>query len=100
MRLVFPNAQRINRGGYVMKEICDACRSNDVTDLVILHEHRGQPGNELQPSYISAFLFLIYVDVLLTLQYYVDRRFGHQSFPVWTDSLLFLIQCCIASRYS
>ncbi|KAI9352626.1 anticodon-binding protein [Obelidium mucronatum] len=43
MRLVFPNAQRINRGGYVMKEICDACRANEVTDLVILHEHRGQP---------------------------------------------------------
>ncbi|KAI8607750.1 anticodon-binding protein [Chytriomyces sp. MP71] len=43
MRLVFPGAQRINRGGYVMKEICDACRANDVTDLIILHEHRGQP---------------------------------------------------------
>lgn len=43
VRLIFPNAQRINRGGYVMKEICDACRANDVTDLVILHEHRGQP---------------------------------------------------------
>ncbi|KAJ3073240.1 snoRNA-binding rRNA-processing protein imp4 [Podochytrium sp. JEL0797] len=43
MRLVFPNAQRINRGGYVMKEITDACRANEVTDLVILHEHRGQP---------------------------------------------------------
>ncbi|KAL7753881.1 snoRNA-binding rRNA-processing protein imp4 [Sorochytrium milnesiophthora] len=43
MKLMFPNSQRINRGGYVMKEIMDACRANDVTDLVILHEHRGQP---------------------------------------------------------
>ncbi|KAJ3099067.1 snoRNA-binding rRNA-processing protein imp4 [Phlyctochytrium planicorne] len=43
MRLVFPNAQRINRGGYVIKEVCDACRANEVTDLVILHEHRGKP---------------------------------------------------------
>jgi U3 small nucleolar ribonucleoprotein protein IMP4 len=43
MRLVFPNSQRINRGGYVIKDIVDACRSNEVTDLVILHEHRGQP---------------------------------------------------------
>ncbi|KAJ3215213.1 snoRNA-binding rRNA-processing protein imp4 [Dinochytrium kinnereticum] len=43
MRLVFPNAQRINRGGYVIKEVCDACRANDVTDLIILHEHRGKP---------------------------------------------------------
>lgn len=43
MRLVFPNSQRINRGNHVMKEIVDACRSNEVTDLIILHEHRGQP---------------------------------------------------------
>ncbi|OBZ86415.1 U3 small nucleolar ribonucleoprotein IMP4 [Choanephora cucurbitarum] len=43
MRLVFPNSQRINRGGHVMKEIVDACRANEVTDLIVLHEHRGQP---------------------------------------------------------
>ncbi len=43
LRLVFPNSQRINRGGYVIKEIVDACKSNQVTDLVIVHEHRGVP---------------------------------------------------------
>ncbi|KAJ3328401.1 snoRNA-binding rRNA-processing protein imp4 [Blyttiomyces sp. JEL0837] len=43
LRLIFPNSQRVNRGGYVMKDLCDACRSNNVTDLVIVHEHRGQP---------------------------------------------------------
>ncbi|TFL02706.1 Brix-domain-containing protein [Pterulicium gracile] len=43
MRLVFPNATRINRGNYVVKELADACRANDVTDLVVLHEHRGVP---------------------------------------------------------
>ena len=45
MRLVFPNANRINRGGYVVKELAEACRANDVTDLIILHEHRGVPGS-------------------------------------------------------
>lgn len=44
MRLVFPNSHRINRGNYVVKELAEACRANDVTDLVILHEHRGIPG--------------------------------------------------------
>lgn len=44
MRLVFPNSQRINRGSYVVKDLVDACRANDVTDLIILHEHRGEPG--------------------------------------------------------
>ncbi|KAI8809747.1 anticodon-binding protein [Cladochytrium replicatum] len=43
MRLVFPNSQKINRGTYVVKDIVDACRANDVTDLIILHEHRGTP---------------------------------------------------------
>lgn len=41
---MFPNSQRINRGGHVIKDIVDACRNNEVTDLIILHEHRGQPG--------------------------------------------------------
>ncbi|KAK7061632.1 Brix domain-containing protein [Favolaschia claudopus] len=43
MRLVFPNSHRINRGNYVVKELADACRANDVTDLIVLHEHRGTP---------------------------------------------------------
>ena len=45
MRLVFPNSHRINRGNYVVKELAEACRANDVTDLIVLHEHRGIPGS-------------------------------------------------------
>ncbi|KAI8458984.1 anticodon-binding protein [Phakopsora pachyrhizi] len=43
LRLVFPNAHRVNRGTYVMGEIATACRSNSITDLIIVHEHRGIP---------------------------------------------------------
>mmetsp|Transcript_16216 Transcript_16216/g.50955 ORF Transcript_16216/g.50955 Transcript_16216/m.50955 type:complete len:291 (-) Transcript_16216:47-919(-) len=43
MKLVFPNAQRINRGNQVIGEIVDACRSNEFTDIVVVHEHRGEP---------------------------------------------------------
>lgn len=43
MRLLFPNSQRINRGNYEVKQLVDACRSNDVTDLIVVHEHRGVP---------------------------------------------------------
>ncbi|KAI0003063.1 Brix-domain-containing protein [Russula compacta] len=43
MRLVFPNSHRINRGNYVVKDLAEACRANDVTDLIVLHEHRGTP---------------------------------------------------------
>jgi len=44
MRLIFPNSHRINRGNYVVKELAEACRANNVTDLIVLHEHRGVPG--------------------------------------------------------
>lgn len=46
IRLVFPNSHRINRGNYVVKELADACRANDITDLIVLHEHRGIPGGQ------------------------------------------------------
>lgn len=43
IRLVFPNSQRINRGNYEMGQLVNACRANEVTDLIILSEHRGTP---------------------------------------------------------
>ena len=44
LRLIFPNAQRLNRGNYVMSQLVQACVANDVTDLIIIHKHRGDPG--------------------------------------------------------
>eukprot|EP01118_Nematostelium_gracile_P015463 TRINITY_DN6204_c0_g1_i1.p1 TRINITY_DN6204_c0_g1~~TRINITY_DN6204_c0_g1_i1.p1 ORF type:complete len:167 (-),score=45.32 TRINITY_DN6204_c0_g1_i1:12-512(-) len=26
-----------------MKELVDTCRSNDITDIILVHEHRGEP---------------------------------------------------------
>ncbi|CAJ0930997.1 unnamed protein product, partial [Mesorhabditis belari] len=43
MKLVFPNAQRINRGKADIRHICQACKANDVTDLIIFHETSGKP---------------------------------------------------------
>ncbi|XP_044162663.1 U3 small nucleolar ribonucleoprotein protein IMP4 isoform X3 [Bufo gargarizans] len=43
LKLVFPNAQRMNRGKHEMGSLVQACRANDVTDFVIVHEHRGMP---------------------------------------------------------
>lgn len=43
LRLIFPNSQSLNRGGYKIKDLMDACVANDVTDLIIAHEHRGVP---------------------------------------------------------
>lgn len=43
LRLIFPNSQRMNRGNYEMNQLIHACRANDVTDFIVVHEHRGIP---------------------------------------------------------
>lgn len=43
LRLVFPNAQRLNRGNLVMSQLVSSCRANHITDIVVAHENRGQP---------------------------------------------------------
>jgi U3 small nucleolar ribonucleoprotein protein IMP4 len=45
LRLLIPNAQRINRGNYDLKQLVHACRANEATDLIIVHETRGTPTN-------------------------------------------------------
>ncbi|XP_046667578.1 U3 small nucleolar ribonucleoprotein protein IMP4 [Homalodisca vitripennis] len=45
LRLIFPNSQRMNRGNYEMKQLINACRANDVTDFIVVHEHRGVPNS-------------------------------------------------------
>ncbi|RUS76122.1 hypothetical protein EGW08_016118 [Elysia chlorotica] len=43
MKLIFPNSQRINRGNYRIEQLIDACRANDITDVIMVQEHRGVP---------------------------------------------------------
>jgi U3 small nucleolar ribonucleoprotein protein IMP4 len=43
MGLFFPNTLRLNRGANVVKDLVKICHQKNVTDLVILHEHRGVP---------------------------------------------------------
>ncbi|KAG9457857.1 hypothetical protein H6P81_002365 [Aristolochia fimbriata] len=43
MKIVFPNSQRMNRGGQVISEIIETCRAHEFTDVILVHEHRGEP---------------------------------------------------------
>ncbi|KAI5088139.1 U3 small nucleolar ribonucleoprotein IMP4 [Silurus meridionalis] len=43
VKLIFPGAQRMNRGNHEVDTLVHACKANNVTDLVIIHETRGQP---------------------------------------------------------
>lgn len=38
-----PNSTRVNRGGYVLKDLIKICQANNFTDVVIVHETRGEP---------------------------------------------------------
>eukprot|EP00357_Protocruzia_adherens_P003976 CAMPEP_0115010604 /NCGR_PEP_ID=MMETSP0216-20121206/23420_1 /TAXON_ID=223996 /ORGANISM="Protocruzia adherens, Strain Boccale" /LENGTH=289 /DNA_ID=CAMNT_0002378861 /DNA_START=109 /DNA_END=978 /DNA_ORIENTATION=- len=43
MRLIFPNAERVNRGTYIIKDLVEMCQANQFTDMLVVHEHRGRP---------------------------------------------------------
>lgn len=43
VRLMFPGAQSINRGSTTTKEVVEAARNADFTDVVIVQETRGEP---------------------------------------------------------
>ncbi|KKA28815.1 hypothetical protein TD95_002835 [Thielaviopsis punctulata] len=43
IRLLFPTAIRLNRGNLVLPEMVHSAKANGLTDMVLLHEHRGTP---------------------------------------------------------
>ncbi|KAG1338337.1 hypothetical protein COCNU_04G006430 [Cocos nucifera] len=43
LKFVFPNSTRMNRGGQVISEIIESCRAHEFTDVILVHEHRGEP---------------------------------------------------------
>jgi len=43
LKLVIPNAERLNRGNHTPHELVATGRANGITDLIVLHEHRGIP---------------------------------------------------------
>jgi U3 small nucleolar ribonucleoprotein protein IMP4 len=38
-----PNSTRVNRGGYVLKDLVKIGNANNFSDVVIVHETRGEP---------------------------------------------------------
>ena len=44
VRLILPGAVRVNRGAQTLADIVASARASDFTDVVLLHEHRGEPS--------------------------------------------------------
>lgn len=94
MKLMFPNSQRINRGSHVMSEIVAACRANEVTDLIILHEHRGVPDTMIVshfPHGPTAFFSLNNVvlrhDIPQAMESKVSEKYPHLIFTGFSTRL-------------
>lgn len=51
LRLIFPNAQRMNRGSTGVPDVIEQARGSGFTDVVFLHEMRGEP-NEIVVSHL------------------------------------------------
>jgi U3 small nucleolar ribonucleoprotein protein IMP4 len=43
VRLLFPTSKLINRGGYVLPDLVESAKTANITDIILLHEHRGTP---------------------------------------------------------
>jgi len=43
IRLLFPTAIRLNRGNLVLPELVRSAQSERLSDVILLHEHRGTP---------------------------------------------------------
>lgn len=43
VKLMFPNSLKLNRGNYVIPDLVLTCNRVQISDLIILHEHRGIP---------------------------------------------------------
>jgi U3 small nucleolar ribonucleoprotein protein IMP4 len=43
IRLLLPTAVRLNRGNQILPNLVASVKANDMSDVVLLHEHRGTP---------------------------------------------------------
>lgn len=43
MRLLLPTSVRLNRGNLILTNLVDSAKSSGLSDIVLLHEHRGTP---------------------------------------------------------
>lgn len=64
---MFPGAQRMNRGNHEISALVRACKANNVTDLIIVHETRGQPGKPTCIECILCPVFLHHIALFMPL---------------------------------
>jgi U3 small nucleolar ribonucleoprotein protein IMP4 len=93
IRIIIPNSVRVNRGNIVLKDIIRACKQNDYSDLIILHENRGNPDGMIishMPSgptiYFGLFNVVLRHDINVQIDH-VSQSFPHLIFNGFNNKL-------------
>ncbi|KAK0636335.1 anticodon-binding protein [Bombardia bombarda] len=94
IRLLFPTAIRLNRGGLVLPELVRSAKSEGLTDIIVLHEHRGTP-TAISISHLphgptimaSLHNVVLRADIPRTVKGTVSESFPHLIFDGFTTPL-------------
>ncbi|KAI0811380.1 anticodon-binding protein [Xylaria sp. FL0933] len=94
IRLLLPTGIRLNRGGTILPELVKSAQSAGLSDIILLHEHRGQP-TALTLSHLpfgptvsfSLFNILLRHDIPNTIRGTVSESYPHLIFEGFTTPL-------------
>lgn len=94
MKILLPNSQRINRGNHVLDDIVKTCKAGDITDLIILHEHRGVPDSMIvchfpygPTAYFSLHNVILRHDLKNEISGAISEAYPHLIFNDFQTSL-------------
>lgn len=101
LKLVFPNSQRMNRGNHVVGTIVETCRSKGVTDVIIVHEHRGEPNGLIvchlpfgPTAYFTLSNCVMRHDIANSAP--VSQGYPHLIFDNFSTKLGERVSCCLS----
>jgi len=87
LRFLFPNCQRVNRGRQQNQEIVDVAIQNGFTDLIMVHENKGEPDTLIvthlphgPTAYFTMFNVVMRHEVLNLREEKMPQQYPHLIF--------------------
>lgn len=95
VRLLLPTAIRLNRGNYILPDLTRAAQAHEVSDMILLHEHRGTPTAMTLSHYphgptisFSLHNVVLRSDIPNSIRGTVSESYPHLIFDGFSDSRL------------
>jgi U3 small nucleolar ribonucleoprotein protein IMP4 len=86
-RLLVPNSIKINRGNLVIKELVQVAKEKEFTDIILLHENRGEPDGIIvshlpygPTTYFGLFNVVLRHDIKQDTLDHISEAFPHLIF--------------------